>query len=398
MKAKASQSPAIPETRLSRSEKFELVLEAIVTLWIVFFFYLSVILLFSAIIDWELDFLELKTLRVQFMLTENRLLNMFYLFSVLLIVISALLVWWRIKRRLRIVHLGHVFKQLEYITDGHYDYRIPDTNLGNLSSVVTSINKLVDSTVEAMEEERRIEKTKDELITNVGHDIRTPLTSIIGYLGLIENKQYHSVEEILDYTHTAYTKALHMQTLVAELFDYASSRQTTYVLQPSKIQLKLFMEQLAADFELSAEEKGVAIEVSVQPETLTGDFDVEKMARVFNNLMVNALKYGYGATVIKINAFYLKNHPQSPKTIVYEVRNNGALIPEKDLKQIFNRTYRTDQSRHSDEPGSGLGLSIVKNIVELHGGQVYALIDADELVFRIEMLQTYNLGDANENK
>lgn len=398
MKAKASQSPAIPETRLSRSEKFELVLEAIVTLWIVFFFYLSVILLFSAIIDWELDFLELKTLRVQFMLTENRLLNMFYLFSVLLIVISALLVWWRIKRRLRIVHLGHVFKQLEYITDGHYDYRIPDTNLGNLSSVVTSINKLVDSTVEAMEEERRIEKTKDELITNVGHDIRTPLTSIIGYLGLIENKQYHSVEEILDYTHTAYTKALHMQTLVAELFDYASSRQTTYVLQPSKIQLKLFMEQLAADFELSAEEKGVAIEVSVQPETLTGDFDVEKMARVFNNLMVNALKYGYGATVIKINAFYLKNHPHSPKTIVYEVRNNGALIPEKDLKQIFNRTYRTDQSRHSDEPGSGLGLSIVKNIVELHGGQVYALIDADELVFRIEMLQTYNLGDANENK
>ena len=73
------------------------------------------------------------------------------------------------------------------------------------------------------------------------------------------------------------------------------------------------------------------------------------------------------------------------------------LFPEQDLKQIFNRTYRTDQSRHSDEPGSGLGLSIVKNIVELHGGQVYALIDADELVFRIEMLQTYKPGESNEN-
>ena len=184
-----------------------------------------------------------------------------------------------------------------------------------------------------------------------------------------------------------------MQTLIAELFDYASSKQTTYVLQPSKIQLKLFMEQLAADFELSAGEKGIAIEVSVQPESLVGYFDVEKMARVFNNLVVNALKYGYGASVIKLNAFYSK----SQQTIVYEVRNNGELISNKDLKQIFNRTYRTDQSRHSDEPGSGLGLSIVKNIVELHGGQVYALIDADELVFRIEMLQTYNLGDLNEN-
>ncbi|MRI85998.1 two-component sensor histidine kinase [Aerococcaceae bacterium WS4759] len=390
------EKPAIPDTKLSRSEKFEIVLEAIVTLWIVFFFYLSVILLFSAIVDLEMDFLELKTLRVQFMLTEERLLSIFYIFTAAIFIIALLLVLWRFKRRLRVIRLGHVFKQLEYITEGHYDYRIPDTNLGSLSSVVTSINKLVDSTVEAMEEERRIEKTKDELITNVGHDIRTPLTSIIGYLGLIENKQYHNVEEILEYTHTAYTKALHMQTLVSELFDYASSRQTTYVIEPSKIQIKLFLEQLAADFELAAEEKGMTLEVSVEPAKLMGCFDVEKMARVFNNLIVNALKYGYGASVIKLKAYYKAQEPQNDPIIIYEVRNNGALLSNDDLNNIFNRTYRTDQSRHSDEPGSGLGLSIVKNIVELHGGHVYALIDADELVFRIEMLQTYKLGEPNE--
>lgn len=390
------EKPAIPDTKLSRSEKFEIVLEAIVTLWIVFFFYLSVILLFSAIVDLEMDFLELKTLRVQFMLTEERLLSIFYIFTAAIFIIALLLVLWRFKRRLRVIRLGHVFKQLEYITEGHYDYRIPDTNLGSLSSVVTSINMLVDSTVEAMEEERRIEKTKDELITNVGHDIRTPLTSIIGYLGLIENKQYHNVEEILEYTHTAYTKALHMQTLVSELFDYASSRQTTYVIEPSKIQIKLFLEQLAADFELAAEEKGMTLEVSVEPAKLMGCFDVEKMARVFNNLIVNALKYGHGATVIKLNAYYKTQEFEAEPMIIYEVRNNGALLSKDDLKNIFNRTYRTDQSRHSDEPGSGLGLSIVKNIVELHGGHVYALIDADELVFRIEMLQTYKLGEPNE--
>ena len=390
MKAK----PNVPSFTLTRNEKIELVMEAIVTLWIVFFFYLSVILLFTEIIDIPYDFLEEKTIRLQFHLTDQRMMIFFYIFSLVITLIAALLVLWRLRRRLRIIRIGHVFKQLAYITQGHYDYRIPEINLGNMSYVVTSINQLVDSTVAAMEEERRIEKTKDELITNVGHDIRTPLTSIIGYLGLIENNQYHSTDELLEFTHTAYTKALHMQGLISELFDYASSRQTTYVIQPGEIQLDLFLQQLAADFELTTAEKGITIEVQVDPIDLVVEFDVEKMARVFNNLITNALKYGNGATTIKLSARYLTPvQAGEAATILYQVRNDGELIEESELERIFRRTYRTDQSRHSDEPGTGLGLSIVKNIVELHGGRVYALIEGDEMVFCIEMQQTYDLGD-----
>ena len=91
--------------------------------------------------------------------------------------------------------------------------------------MVTSINGLVDSTVAAIEDERKIEKSKDELITNVSHDIRTPLTSIIGYLGLIEDGQYHSEEDLLKYTHTAYIKAKQMKSLVDDLFEYTKVRQ-----------------------------------------------------------------------------------------------------------------------------------------------------------------------------
>ncbi|MCG3562148.1 hypothetical protein L8957_28705, partial [Klebsiella pneumoniae] len=101
-----------------------------------------------------------------------------------------------------------------------YDHRIPFELSGDLSRVVTSINGLVDSTVAAIEDERKIEKSKDELITNVSHDIRTPLTSIIGYLGLIEDGQYHSEEDLLKYTHTAYIKAKQMKSLVDDLFEY----------------------------------------------------------------------------------------------------------------------------------------------------------------------------------
>ena len=105
------------------------------------------------------------------------------------------------------------------------DHRIPFRLKGNQQHVITSVNALVDSAVRSMDDERKIEKSKDELITNVSHDLRTPLTSIIGYLGLIEDKQYRSEEDILKYTHTAYEKAKQMKTLVDDLFEYTKVQQ-----------------------------------------------------------------------------------------------------------------------------------------------------------------------------
>lgn len=121
--------------------------------------------------------------------------------------------------------------------------------------MVTSINGLVDSTVAAIEDERKIEKSKDELITNVSHDIRTPLTSIIGYLGLIEDGQYHSEEDLLKYTHTAYIKAKQMKSLVDDLFEYTKVRQPAVPVNFSAFDMIQLIEQLAADFELEASKK-----------------------------------------------------------------------------------------------------------------------------------------------
>ena len=170
-------------------------------------------------------------------------------------VIDIVVLQWRLMRRYRQMQLRHVIEELHYISSGHFDHRIPFHLHGQMQRVVNSVNALVDASVKAMEEERRIEKSKDELITNVSHDIRTPLTSIIGYLGLIENKQYQSEADILKYTHTAYLKSKQMKVLVEDLFEYTKVRQADTPLNITKLDLGAMLEQLGASYELEAQKK-----------------------------------------------------------------------------------------------------------------------------------------------
>src|SRR5699024_4285344 len=142
---------------------------------------------------------------------------------------------------------------------GHFNHRIPFQLKGQMQRVVASVNALVDSTIKAMEDEREIERSKDELITNVSHDLRTPLTSIIGYLGLIEDKQYRSEEDILKYTHIAYEKAKQMKNLVEDLFEYTKVQQHGSPVNIMKIDLNQLLEQLTASFELEAQHRGIEI-------------------------------------------------------------------------------------------------------------------------------------------
>ena len=368
--------------RLTRSERSELVVEAIITMSLIFFLYLSALLIYRQAIDYKLNFFGLDTtLRHMLGLTRQQIIVSVYIFSLASCVVAILVTNWRVKRRINQMKLAHVLDYLKYIAQGHYEIRIPQTDLGEMDEVVSSINHLVDSTVRAIEEERKIEKSKDELITNIGHDIRTPLTSVIGYLGLIENQQYHSQEELARYAHVAYRKAQQMQSLVQDLFTYTATRQTTTEIRPVQVQVLRFMEQLVADFELSAREKNIELRLDIRPKNLVASFDVDKMARVFHNLLSNALKYGIGAHYIELLAYQEANY------IYFKVKNDGQPLDQSELEDIFQRSYRADQSRSANQPGTGLGLAIVRNIVELHHGRVYAEVDGQETIFTIEIPQ-----------
>lgn len=379
---------------LTSKEISELFAEGIVTIILLLLINVAVVVLISSIISNSPSLNEsIFETRNSFMRNfnstiflngKNFIIPLFFLFD-------GIILYWRLFRRYRQMQLRHIILELHYIAEGNYDHRIPFEVRGDLNRIITSINGLVDSTVAAIEEERRIEQSKDELITNVSHDIRTPLTSIIGYLGLIEDRQYHSEEDLLKYTHTAYVKAKQMKSLVEDLFEYTKVRQPSVPIHYVSFDMVQLLEQLSIDFELEAQRKGITIQVVSSTPQILMDGDTEKIVRVFNNLITNALKYGKNATLVLIEIEAIGTE------VVITVKNNGQMIPKASLDSLFNRFYRVEESRSQATGGTGLGLAIAQSIVALHGGYIYAKSNPEWTSFIIHLPLARNKGVKKTN-
>ncbi|GHN29346.1 sensor histidine kinase [Lactobacillus delbrueckii] len=356
-----------PRVKLTAAEKSELFAEGVVTVIIMLLLNMSVIILY------HLAVLQDKSLvnGIYFLKKTMTIGPGYHIWSwerigiILMGIADVIVLYWRLIRRYHQMQLRHIISELHYIANGHFDHRISFSVNNDMQKVIDSINSLVDSTVGAINEEKAIEQSKDELITNVSHDIRTPLTSIIGYLGLLKNGAVTSQEDMLKYINIAYDKAEQMKSLANDLFEYTTLKSTKTKLNVTPINIKGMMEQVAAGFELEAEKKGIAFSVKARPDDLIVNADVEKLVRVYNNLISNALKYAAGASRINLVA-NLINHEQ----VELRVENNGEPIPKDKLKKIFDRFYRVESSRNTKTGGTGLGLSIVQGAVEMHGGTI----------------------------
>lgn len=366
---------------LTTKEKSELFGEGVITVILLLLLNLSIIILINLAVlnDPRLEngiFFLKKTITFA---NGMHLWSWQRLFISFMLVSDAIVVYWRLIRRYRQMQLRHVIDELHYIADGHFDHRIPFVVKTDLQKVIDSINALVDSTVASMEEERQIEQSKDDLITNVSHDIRTPLTSIIGYLGLLKSSELN--EDQPKYIQIAYDKALQMKALAEDLFEYTTLRSSTnnkLVLAP--LHVNSMLEQVAAGFELEAEKKNITFNVITRPRDLVIDADAKMIVRMLNNLISNALKYGHGATEINLIANRVNN-----KFVELRVENNGEQIPKKSLQKIFDRFYRVESSRNLKTGGTGLGLAITKSIVDLHGGTIKCQSTAELTSFIIQL-------------
>lgn len=368
--------------QLTTREKSELIVEGFVTVILLLLLDLSLIMLIElAILNNQS--LEESIYFIKSTLTIGHSVHLWSwegIFIGFLGVVDVIVLIWRLVRRYHQIQLRHVIRRLHYIADHHFNQRINFSVRPDLQKVIDSINALVDSTVQAMNDERKIEASKDELITNVSHDIRTPLTSIIGYLGLLKNKTFHSEAEHNKYLDIAYLKSTQLKSLADDLFEYTKLQSTTMRLHPQKLHLYSMLEQVAASFELEAEKHRLTINVNCQPKDLVLEADPEKLVRVYNNLISNALKYGRGATRINLQA---KKLPQN--RVELRVENDGEPIPQGSLQRIFERFYRVENSRNQATGGTGLGLAITKSIVELHHGTIRCESDPHLTSFTINL-------------
>lgn len=355
--------------KLTTNEKWFLVGEGFVTAGIIWLLYYAAFQIFQLLVGafprFFQDFWVFGNLFIEMKDQSLLQVNPFVYIFLLLLAITAII--WRLRRRYRNLELRHIIGEVHYIAQGNFDHRIPPSTDENLQEFIRSIHVLVDSTIAAMEEERRIEQTKDELITNVSHDIRTPLTSIIGYLGLVEEERYDSLEEAQNYIHTAYKKSRQMKVLVDDLFEYTTVRQTNTPLNLIPFDMIQLLEQLAIDFQIEAHHIDMTLKIRSSHEKYKMEGDPEKLVRVFSNLITNALKYGKDGDSIIIEL-----EPRDEKWVNITVKNNGEKIPEDALEQLFERFYRAETSRTQETASTGLGLAIAKSIIELHKGSITA--------------------------
>lgn len=372
--------------KLSTNEKWFLVGEGFITAGIIVLLYYAAYQIFQFLVTafptffedfWVFGdlFIEMKD---QSLLEVNPFI---YIFLILLAVVAII---WRLRRRYRNLELRHIISEVHFIAQGNFEHRIPPSTDENLQEFIRSIHVLVDSTVAAMEEERRIEQTKDELITNVSHDIRTPLTSVIGYLGLVEESRYESLETAKNYIHIAYKKARQMKVLVDDLFEYTTVRQTDTPLNIIQFDMLQLLEQLAIDFQIEAEKTEMTLEIVSSLDKYVMEGDSEKLVRVFSNLISNAFNYGKdGDTII------IELEPQNNNEVEITVKNNGESIPEEALDQLFERFYRAESSRSQETASTGLGLAISKSIIELHDGTISVQTSDDWTKFIISLPRVY---------
>lgn len=276
-------------------------------------------------------------------------------------------------------YIEKLAKGLLEISKGNLDYRVEKIGYDELASFADNINFMSQELNNKIEAERSAERTKNELITNVSHDLKTPLTSIKGYLELIKEERYKDNEQLMSFVDIAYNKSEKLESLIKDLFEYTKLTNSGLVLEKENISLNGLLEQLIDELQPIYEENNVEVAQSFTKEKVIVYVDGAKIVRVFENLIINAVRYSVKPSVIKV---LLKK--DKDKAIV-SVENRCEGISKEDLNRIFERFYRVEKSRSQETGGSGLGLAIAKNIVELHGGRIYADCSGDLITFTVEL-------------
>lgn len=277
-----------------------------------------------------------------------------------------------------VYYIGEITEGINEISQGNLDNRIIIENEDEFSLIADKLNKMADDIKKIMENERRSEYAKNELITSIAHDLRTPLTSIIGYLDLVSAKQLPA-ETQMKYIEIAYNKSKRLEKLIEDLFTYTKFNFGEVKLNYTEVDMVKLIEQLLDEFYPSFSDNELEYEFITDQSCAVIYADGDLLARALANLISNAIKYGKKGRKIFIHL------SKSEKTVIISVKNLGEMIPDDDLKHIFQRFYRVESSRSSETGGSGLGLAIAQSIIVMHGGTIKAESNEKGTIFTVQL-------------
>ena len=234
-----------------------------------------------------------------------------------------------------------------------------------LSQLETKLNRLKGEALRNEALAREAEQRKNDLVVYLAHDLKTPLTSVIGYLSLLQDEPQISPELRAKYTGVALDKAQRLEDLINEFFDITRFNLTHLELSLQEINLTRMLEQITYEFMPVLQEKELTWKLELQPDVQMM-CDPDKLQRVFDNLLRNAVNYATPETAICVQMETREDWA------FVQVQNQGRTIPPEKLARIFDQFFRLDSSRGTSTGGAGLGLAIAKGITELHGGMIHA--------------------------
>ena len=289
-------------------------------------------------------------------------------------------------------YITEICNAMENISEGDLNTTVEVVGDDEFAVMAANLNKMVEDLKELMDKEREAERTKNELITNVAHDLRTPLTSIIGYLELLSGDMKLDPEVQKKYINIAYVKTKRLEKLIEDLFGFTKLNYGKISMNVSQVDVVKLLSQLLEEFYPSFVDKNLSYELqsNVPVQIITADGNL--LARLFDNLINNAIKYGADGKRILV-----KIHGEE-EIVTIQVINYGYVIPAEELTLIFTQFYRVEQSRSTNTGGTGLGLAIVKNIVDMHGGDISVASDLSGTVFTVKLKVHFDINKENFGK
>ena len=326
---------------------------------------------------------------------ENSLVLLFYRPGTMIVLLYVLLgigvfsVSFLLLQSRSMRYISRISSAMREIAEGDLNITLDVEGDDEFADMAENLNNMVEELRQLMDKERESERTKNELITNVAHDLRTPLTSIIGYLELLSGPVKLNEEMQKKYLDITYKKSKRLQKLIEDLFGFTKLTYGKISMKVSKVDIVKLLSQMLEEFYPNFMEKNLAYELqsNVTAKVITADGNL--LARLFDNLINNAIKYGSEGKkiIVKVDA--------TDTVVTVSVTNFGYVIPKEELPLLFEKFYRVEQSRSVNTGGTGLGLAIAKNIVDMHGGTIGVTSDLNGTVFTVKLKVDFDINREN---